>query len=122
MSSMPQHDNDAPVNGHRIKFDDVRPQMAKADLNKVDEARGRAKWGAILRRSVELAGLIEKEAAEQMKVDRAQFSRWLSGLENPQTWKFFVHDLLGPAMLAAMAEETEGASIRTVIELRRRVG
>jgi hypothetical protein len=114
----------AGLNGsaHHIKFDDVHPVMAKADLTKVDEARGRAKWGAILRRAVELAGLIEKEAAEQLKVDRAQFSRWLSGHENAHTWKFHVHDLLGPALLAAQAEETEGATIRTVIELRRKVG
>lgn len=107
---------------HRIKFDEVAPAMAKADLNKVDEAKGRARWGEILRRSVELAGLIEKEAAERMKVDRAQFSRWLSGQENAQSWKFHCDELLGPALIAAQAEVTLGATIRTVIELERKVG
>ena len=103
-------------------MDDVHPSMAKAVVNKVDDATKRARFGAILRRSVELSGLIEKDAAERLKVDRAQFSRWLSGIENAHVWKFFDDDLLGPSLLGAMAEETEGASIRTVIELRRKVG
>ena len=110
------------VNGHRIKFDDVRPQMAKADLNKVDDSVKRARFGRVLRRAVELAGLVEKEAAERMKADRGQFSRWLSGIENAQVWKFHADDLLGPSLLAALAEDTEGASIRQVIELHRKVG
>lgn len=107
---------------HHTKFDDVRPTMAKAALTKSEEASGRAKWGAILRRAVELAGLIEKEAAERMKTDRAQFSRWLGGQENAQTWRFYCDELLGPCLLAAMAEETQGVVIRTVIELSRKVG
>lgn len=71
---------------------------------------------------MELAGLTDKQAAEELGADRAQFSRWLSGVENAQTWRFHEHDLLGPALIAAQAEVTEGAVIRTVIELRRKVG
>jgi hypothetical protein len=108
--------------GHHIHFDDVAPTMAKANLKKVDDATGRARWGEILRRAVELSGLIEKEAAERLKVDRAQFSRWLSGHENAHTWKFHIDELLGPALIAAQAEVTLGATIRTVIELERKVG
>ena len=107
---------------HRINLDDVRPQMAKADLKKVDEDTLRRNFGEILRRAVELAGLIEKEAADQLAVDRAQFSRWLSGKENAHVWKFQAHELLGPALIAAQAEVTPGATIRTVIELERKVG
>lgn len=110
------------IDGHRHNFDEVRARMAKADLTKVDEATKRQRFGAILRRAVELAGLIEKEAAERMKVERSQFSRWLSGAENAMVWKFFHDDLLGPCLLAAMAEETPGATIRQVIELQRKVG
>ena len=109
-------------NSPRIKFDDVRPVMAKADLKKVDDATRRARFGAILRRSVELAGLIEKDAADQMGVDRGQLSRWFSGTENAQVWRFNDHELLGPALIAAQAEVTPGATIRTVIELERKVG
>jgi hypothetical protein len=110
------------VNGHLSKFDEVRPQMAKAEINRVDEARKRQRFGSVLRRSVELAGLIEKEAAERLKADRGQFSRWLSGQENAMVYRFFADDLLGPCLLAAMAEETPGATIRQVIELSRKVG
>jgi len=107
---------------HRHNFDDVRPVPAKAVLTKVDEDAGRAKFGRILGRAVELSGLIDKDAAEQLGVERAQFSRWLSGKENAHVWKFQAHDLLGPALIAAQAEATPGATIRTVIELERKVG
>lgn len=98
--------------------------MAKADLagvKKVDDV-GRQRFGAVLARSVELAGLIDKEAAARLKVDDGQFSRWLRGVENPQVWRFHQDELLGPALIAAQAEVTEGATVRTVIELRRKVG
>lgn len=111
----------AVVRAPRIKFDDVPTRMAKADLNKVAEA-GRRRFGHVLARAVELAGLTDKEAADQLGADRAQFSRWLSGMENAQTWRFHEHELLGPALIAAQAEVTEGATVRTIIELRRKVG
>lgn len=111
-----------PQPSHRHKFDDVRPRTAKASIKKVDEHDSRAKFGAILRRAVELAGLVEKDAADRLGADRAQFSRWLSGKENAMVWKFHADDLLGPALIAAQAEVTPGAVIRTVIELERRVG
>ena len=101
---------------------DVRPKQAKASIKKVDDADSRVKFGAILRRAVELAGLIEKDAADRLGADRAQFSRWLSGKENAMVWKFHADELLGPALIAAQAEVTPGAVIRTVIELERRVG
>ena len=96
--------------------------MAKASVHKVDEEHGRADFGHILRRAVELAGLIEKEAADRLKVERSQFSRWLCGKENAQTWRWNEHQLLGPALIAAQAEVTPGAHIQTVITLDRKVG
>jgi hypothetical protein len=106
---------------HRHTFEDVPLVMAKVDLTKGDQDAGRRFFGEVLRRAVELAGLLEKEAAEQMGVERSQFSRWLNGKENAQVWRFHAHDLLGPALLAAQAEVTPGATIRTVIELQRKV-
>jgi len=106
---------------HRHNFDDVPLTMAKANLTKVDEDELRARFGRILARAVELAGLIDKDAAQRLGVERAQFSRWLSGKENPMVWKFHADELLGPALLAAQAEQTPGATIRTVIELTRKV-
>lgn len=118
MNSVP----DVTERRHRIRFDDVHPVPAKADLKKVDEDQLRANFGHILSRAVELAGLIDKDAANRLGVERAQFSRWLSGKENPMVWKFHADALLGPALIAAQAEVTPGAIIRTVIELERKVG
>lgn len=99
--------------------------MAKAelaDLKKVEEARKRRIFGQILSRAVELAGLLDKDVCERLDVDRGQLSRWFNGLENPMVWKFHADELLAPALIAAQAEVTEGARIRTVIELVRKVG
>lgn len=113
------------MNGHPLSLDGVMPRMAKAGLtpiNKLDEGRFRAYFGQILGRAIELAGLIDKEAAVQLGIDPAVLSRWLSGKENAQVWRFQAHETIGPALLAAQAEVTPGARIRTVIELERKVG
>lgn len=113
------------TNGHPLSLDGVRPSMAKAGLTpikKLDEAKFRAYFGGILGRAIELAGLIDKEAACQLNVDPAVLSRWLTGKENAQVWRFQAHELLGPCLIAAQAEVTPGARIRTVIELERKVG
>lgn len=121
-SSLPVDRADFDVSRHRLNVDAVRPTMAKAVLTKIDEDAARLRFGQILARAVELSGLIDKQAADELGVDRAQFSRWLNGKENPQVWRFHEHDLLGPALIAAQAEVTPGATIRTVIELERKVG
>lgn len=113
---------DTTPSGHRNSLASVRPTMAKADLKKVEEEKGRRIFGQICARAVELAGLIDKEAAARLGVEPPQFSRWLAGTENPQCWRFHQDDLLGPALIAAQAEQTEGVTMRTVIELRRKVG
>jgi hypothetical protein len=113
------------MDGHPFSLENVAPVMAKAGLRpikKIDEAKFRAHFGGILRRAVELSGLIDKEAAEQLDVDPGQLSRWFRGIENAQVWRFQAHETLGPALLAAQAEVTPGATIRTVIELERKVG
>ena len=66
--------------------------------------------------------MIDKEAASRLRVDRGQLSRWFSGIENAHVWKFQADDVLGPALIAAQAEATPGATVRTVIELERKVG
>jgi hypothetical protein len=96
--------------------------MAKASLTKSEELDGRRRYGRVVARAVELCSLTNSEAADRVKVDRAQFQRWLSGLENAQTWRLHADDLIGPALLAAQAEDTPGATIRNVIELHRKVG
>lgn len=107
---------------HRNSFADVRPTMAKADLKKVDEAEKRRKFGQILARAVQIAGLMNKEVCERLVVDAGQLSRWFAGTENAHVWKFQDDELLGPAFLEAQAEVTPGATIRKVIELTKVVG
>lgn len=113
------------MNGHPLSLEKGQKPMAKAGLTAIknlDEARYRAYFGQILGRAIELAGLIDKEAATQLGVDPAVLSRWISGKENAQCWRFYAHELLGPCLIAAQAEVTPGARIRTVIELERKVG
>jgi len=100
------------------RFANVTLRQAKADLHSVENAdEGRASFGAVLRRAVELAGLAEKDAADRLGVDRAQFSRWFSGKENAQVWKFHADPVLGPALIRAQAEATRGVAVRTVIDI-----
>lgn len=109
------------VPAHPISLEKVTPRMAKVDLKKVED-QARRDFGAVLERAIDLAGLIQKEAAARLGVDPAQVARWISGMENAQCWRFHRDELLGPALIAAQAEVTEGATVRTVIELRRKVG
>jgi hypothetical protein len=105
---------------HLLSREIPAPAMAKADLTK-RETDGRRRWGRVVARAVELASLTNSEAADRVKVDRAQFQRWLSGAENSQTWRLHEDEILGPCLLAAQAEDTEGATIRQIIELQRKV-
>lgn len=105
---------------HLLCRETPSPSMAKADLTNREHDEKRA-FGVVLARMVELASLTNSEAADRLKVDRAQFQRWLSGAENAQVWRIKANELLGPCFLAALAEETPGAVIRQVIELQRKV-
>jgi hypothetical protein len=108
------------LSGHLLSREMSHPAMAKADLtNRENDHRRR--FGRVLARAVELASLTNSEAADRLHVDRAQFQRWLSGAENAQVWRFHVNEILGPCLLAAQAEDTEGATIRQIIELQRKV-
>ena len=118
---MPQTIPASPLPTHRLSLEDVQPRMAKVDLKKVEDAARRS-FGLVLARCVALASLTQKEAAGRLGVDPAQFARWISGVENGQVWRFHHDDVLGPALIAAQAEATDGATVRTVIELRRKVG
>lgn len=106
---------------HRLLQEIPEATMAKVDLKKKDDDTARREFGQVLARSVELAGLIDKVAAGELGVDAAQFSRWLLGKENAQVWRWAQHDVLGPALIAAQAEVTPGATVETVIKLTRKL-
>lgn len=101
-----------------IRCETPRPRMAKAGLPDVTLREKRAEYGQILRRASVIANLDRNATADALKVDPAQVSRWWSGDENPQTWRYRDHPKLRIAYLKAQAEEPQAAvRLRTVIEI-----
>lgn len=89
--------------------------MAKAKLG-LTLREERAEYGAILRRASEIAGMNRDQTADALKVQPAQVSRWWSGDEAAQTWRYRRNKKLRLALLAADAEDATGVIVRTVIE------
>jgi len=106
---------------HPQRLEDVRLEMAKADLKKVEQAQREA-HGRVLARSIQIAGLTQKEAAAALGTDESTLSRWIAAKEAQQTWRFQQHRTLGPALLLAQAEDETGVIVRHVIEMERKVG
>lgn len=114
--------NHALADTPRIDRDDVKKRMAKADLPVVTLREKRANYGQILRRASELAGMNRDQTADALTVDPAQLSRWWSGDENAQSWRYHAHPVLRQTLLVAQAEATQGAVVKMLIELERKVG
>lgn len=91
------------------------PQMLKAKLPRTIYEE-RAEYGAILRRASEIAGMNRDQTADALKVQPSQISRWWSGDEAAQPWRYRRHDVLRRALIAADAEDATGVIVRTVIE------
>lgn len=105
--------------GPRTRYD----RQAKAELPAVTIREKRADYGRILRRARELAGMNRDEVARALgDVDPAQVTRWESGDENGQTFRYQAHPVLKSTLLIAQAEATQGAIVRTLIEVERKVG
>lgn len=98
----------------RIRYADDKPRMAKAGLPDLTIREQRAQYGQILKRTRELAGLNRDETARALGgIDPAQVTRWESGDENAQTWRYRRHPRLKAAYKLAQGE-ADGA----VLELR----
>ena len=106
----------------RIRCETPKPRMAKADLPVVTIREERGEYGAILRRASELAGMNRDQTADALRVDKAQISRWWSGDENAQTWRYQRHPVLKQTLLVAQAEATQGAVVEMRIRLERKAG
>jgi ribosome-binding protein aMBF1 (putative translation factor) len=107
----------AAVRRHRNSLDDVRPEMAKAQLKKIELDGFREQIGQSIQRAISIAGRSQKEVAGLIGCDVAQIARWIAGTERPQFDRLFaVEELRWPLIqaLAALAE----AEIYT--EIRRR--
>jgi len=118
MSSLPNRLTDAP----RIRCDEPKKRMAKVETPRLTIRENREEYGRILRRSRDLAGMNRDETAHALGVDPAQITRWESGDENAQTFRYQAHPVLKSTLLIAQAEATQGAIVRTLIEVERKVG
>ena len=96
--------------------------MAKVETARVTLYDKRRDYGLILRRSRELAGMNRDQIADALSVDPAQITRWESGDENAQTFRYQAHPVLKSTLLIAQAEATQGAIVLTLIEVERKVG
>lgn len=97
--------------------------MAKAELADVTLRENRAEYGAVLKRASEIAGLNRDQTAALLKVDPAQVSRWWSGDENAQTWRYRRDPKLREAYLLAQAESEHDkglVEVETTVRIRRR--
>lgn len=105
---------------HHNRFEDARPSMAKADLNKGEEP-WRESIGRVVARCFELAGVSQKEAADLLGGrDKAQIARWTSGAERPQFDTIFASEKLRLPLVIALAEQAgEGVEVTTQITVKR---
>lgn len=77
--------------------------MAKADVRKPDIERN-VDWNAQIGRAIQRAVLMvfesNKEAAATLKVDDAEFGKWLNGTRRPQLDRLLAHaDLQEPLVM-----------------------
>ena len=108
----------AVVGAPHIRCETPKPRMAKVALVDPTLREKRAEYGQILRRASELAGMNRDQTADAFGVDPSQISKWWSGDENPQTWRYRQHPRLRLTYLKAQAEQDDvNVKVRTVIEI-----
>lgn len=108
---------------HHMSCETPRPRMAKATLPDLTLRENRAEYGRILKRARELAGMNRDECARALgDVDPSQVTKWETGEENQQTWRYRRHPTLKAAYKLAQGE-ADGAvlELREVITLAQKV-
>lgn len=108
--------------GPVIPHDTGHKRMAKVETARVTFHDKRSEYGQILRRARDLAGMNRDQVADALNVDPAQITRWESGERNPEVFLYQAHPVLKQTLLVAQAEATQGAIVRTLIEIERKVG
>lgn len=112
--------NPAAIDAPLIRCEVSKARMAKAELPDFTIREKRAKYGKKLRRASEIAGLDRNQTADELKVDPAQISRWWSGDENPQMWRYDDCYRLRSALLIAEAEaHGAGVEVETTVRIKR---
>ena len=105
-------------------LDDVPVKMLRARGEPVPKnlRELRREHGEVLRDAAVIAGYAKrhKELAAELDVTESQLSEWFAGTENPQTFRFERHPVLGPALLIAQgrAREGDGVTVTTQIAVQ----
>ena len=102
---------------HRERLEIGRPQMAKADLKKVDIC-WKASVGQVFQRCLLLAGVSQKEAAALLQRDPGQVGRWIAGTERTQLDAVLAVEQFRQPFVQALAE-VAGAEVEITVKLRR---
>lgn len=110
---------DPSLDRHPVLPDIGRPVMAKAHVREPD-----VDWmviiGAAIQSAVNETRWSNKEAADRVNVDGAEFGKWLSGTRRPQFDRLFaVPELRRPLVIAIARIAGEGIEITTEITIRR---
>lgn len=101
-------------NGHPVLPDIGRPHMAKAGVRKPD-IDWNLKLGQAIQRAVAIVGWSNKEAADVLKVDDAEFGKWVNGTRRPHFDKLFDQDVLFWPLIQCLAQTREGVEVVTTI-------
>ena len=109
----------APGARHRMSLENVRPEMAKADLTNRENTCFRAQIGQAVQRAFSLAGWSIKEAAAQIGKEPAQVSRWIAGTERAQFDALFAVEELRQPFIVALAALVEDVEVVTEIRFRK---
>lgn len=106
-----------------ILISDKPKKQAKAELKTVRKAdidQLWVKWGAAIGEVQSVFRLSLKEfAAELGDKDERQVQRWIDGSVRPQIETVLAVARFEPAMLIALARNTSGVEVDTVIHVRR---
>lgn len=108
----------SPAAGHLL-LSEIRPSMAKADIQKIENGQYRLMIGHCLDRARCLVGWSKKELAAEVGRDEAQVCRWIDGKERPQLDALIAVKALRGPLVIALAEITTDIDVVTEIRVRR---
>ena len=106
------------ADAQRTRCDESPKRMAKAELAELAVRtlrEERAAYGAVLRRASELVGMNRDQTAQALGAAPAQISRWWSGDENPQVFRYYRHPRLRAALRLAEALTDDRVHVETII-------
>ena len=108
------------VPDHLQRLENLRPEMAKVELKKL-ETHWREQIGQAIDYAISLANRTQKEVWVALgHEDGAMLGRWIAGSERPHFDKLFAIEWLRKPLVIALAGLAgQGVSLETVIRIER---